>query len=210
MAGTEMLSKPGQLVDEDTELTVKESPKYVSRGGDKLASVAEELQLDFCDKVVLDIGASTGGFTDFVLQNGAAKVYAVDVGNAQLAYRLRQDPRVVVMERTDIRKAVLPEHADMAVADLSFISLTKVSDDALKLIKPDGLIIAMAKPQFETDKTTADRYQGVIKDKKVRQEILRQFEAKISNNFEIIGSADSGVPGTKGNLERFYVLKPKR
>src|SRR6266851_1999938 len=116
------LEKPGMVVDEALELHVKAQPRYVSRAGDKLASVAETLGLDFGGKVVLDVGSSTGGFTDYALQHGAAKVYCVDVGTAQLSYKLRQDDRVVVMEQTDIREAVLPEPADMAVMDVSFIS----------------------------------------------------------------------------------------
>lgn len=209
--GTTILSKPGQVIDEDTELIVADLPRYASRGGDKLASVAAALNLDFKDKVMLDVGSSTGGFTDYALQHGAAKAYAVDVGTAQLAYKLREDPRVVVMERTDIRKVeTLPETPDIAVADVSFISLATVLPAIAKLIAPNAPIVAMAKPQFETDKATADRYRGVIRDEAVRQQILELFQTKIKNSFTILGSADSGVHGAEGNRERFYLLRAKR
>ncbi|HSX41024.1 MAG TPA: TlyA family RNA methyltransferase [Candidatus Saccharimonadales bacterium] len=207
-SGSKVLDKAGLQVDPDIELTVIDSPKYVSRGGDKLASVAEKFGLDFAGKTVLDVGSSTGGFTDFALQHGAAKVYAVDVGTAQLAYKLRQDERVVVMEQTDIREAELSEKSDVAVIDVSFISLTKILPGVAELV--DGPIIAMAKPQFEADKPTADRFKGVISDPTVRKEILDKLEAAIKPDFSIINSADSGVAGTQGNLERFYLLKSKR
>jgi len=209
--GTTTLSKPGQTVAEDVELTTADLPRYVSRGGDKLASVADALNLDFADKVVLDVGSSTGGFTDYVLQNGAAKVYAIDVGTAQLAYKLRQDSRVEVRERTDIRKLEnLPETPDIAVADVSFISLTAILPAIAKLIAPGAPIVAMAKPQFETDKATADRYRGVIRDEAVRLQILELFQTKIKNSFTILASADSAVHGAGGNRERFYLLQAKR
>jgi len=209
--GTTILSKPGQTVAEDAELSIEDLPRYVSRGGDKLASVAEAFNLDFADRVVLDVGSSTGGFTDYALQNGAAKVYAIDVGSAQLAYKLRQDPRVNIQERTDIRKLeTLPEIPDIAVADVSFISLTAVLPAIAKLIAPGAPIVAMAKPQFETDKATADCYRGVIRDEAVRQRILELFQTKIKNSFTILASADSTVHGASGNRECFYLLQAKR
>ncbi|TAK89036.1 TlyA family RNA methyltransferase [Patescibacteria group bacterium] len=204
-----VLLKPGQSFDEDIPLEVTQKSRYVSRAGEKLASVAQSLNLDFKNKVVLDAGSSTGGFTDFALQNGARKVYAVDVGNAQLAYKLRQDNRVVSMERTDIRD-VMPYHLnplpDMAVADVSFISLSKILPSVAALVKPNGLIVAMMKPQFETDKETADRFRGIIDDENERQEILAAFEKALTGSFNIIASADSGVAGAKGNRERFYAM----
>jgi 23S rRNA (cytidine1920-2'-O)/16S rRNA (cytidine1409-2'-O)-methyltransferase len=209
-SGTTALTKPGQEVDADIELIIAERPRYVSRGGDKLASVVAVLRLDFQNKVVLDVGSSTGGFTDYALQHGAIQVFAVDVGSGQLAYQLRQDERVVAMERTDIRD-VTPEQLDprpdMAVIDASFISLTKILPTVAALIKPSGQIIAMAKPQFEADKPTADRYKGVIKNEVVRGEILDKLEAAMKEQFQIAASADSKVSGAQGNRERFYVLK---
>lgn len=213
MIDTKRLTKPGHQVDIDSDIQVEDSPKYVSRGGDKLDSVAGQLNLDFDSKVVLDVGSSTGGFTDYALRHGATKVYAVDVGTAQLDYKLRQDARVVVMEQTDIRD-VSPEQLDprpdLAVIDVSFISLTKVLPKVAELIKPGVQILAMAKPQFETDKATADKYKGIIKDPVLRDKILAEFEQKIAPDFAIIAKCDSGVTGAKGNLERFYLLKPQQ
>lgn len=214
---TKVLDKPGQSFDSDIELEIIDPPKYVSRGGDKLASVAEEFELDFSGKVVLDVGSSTGGFTDFCLQNGAAKVYAVDVGTNQLAYKLRQDDRVVVIEQTDVRDVsigsdpaqgpTLIERADIAVIDASFISLTKILPAVAELV--DGPIVAMAKPQFEADKPTADKFKGVISDEKVRKAILDRLETAIKEDFKILKSADSAVHGAQGNIEHFYLLERK-
>lgn len=207
---TTKLTKPGQTVEADIELEIADRRRYVSRGGDKLASVAEQLGVNFEDAIVLDVGSSTGGFTDYALQHGARKVYAVDVGTNQLAYKLRNDDRVVVIEQTDIRDIdshLLDPTPNIAVIDVSFISLTKVLDSVAKLITNNGQIVAMAKPQFETDKPTADKHKGVIKDDKLRNKILSDFEAKIDGHFEIVGKKDSEVTGAQGNRERFYLLK---
>ncbi|HSH31933.1 MAG TPA: TlyA family RNA methyltransferase [Candidatus Saccharimonadales bacterium] len=206
MGRGKILDKPGLALDESVMLKLKERPAYVSRGGDKLASVAAELGLIFSGQLVLDVGASTGGFADFALQHGAVRVYCVDVGNAQLDWRLRQDGRVVVMERTDIRAAQLPELVDIALVDVSFISLQRVLPAVSCHLSAGGTIVAMAKPQFEAPKAIADRFKGVIDDELVRAEILQQFETKVQESFVILGQADSKVPGARGNVERFYVL----
>ena len=206
-ANGRILDKPGEMVAHDLELHLKTQAKYASRAGDKLESVAGILGLEFASKIVLDVGSSTGGFTDFVLQNGAAKVYCVDVGTGQLSYKLRQDERVVVMERTDIREAILPEQPDMAVIDVSFISLTKVLEAVALLVKPDGPIIAMVKPQFEASRALADKYHGVIPEGDERDEVLSGVRAWISERFVIENEADSGVTGMEGNRERFLVLR---
>jgi 23S rRNA (cytidine1920-2'-O)/16S rRNA (cytidine1409-2'-O)-methyltransferase len=214
------LDKPGLAVDEGLELHVKEQPRFVSRAGEKLASVAEVLRLDFEGKVVLDVGSSTGGFTDYALQHGAAKVYCVDVGTGQLSFKLRQDARVVVMEQTDIRDValgvdgrldakVLPEAADMAVMDVSFISLTKVLEPAAALVRPGGLIVAMAKPQFEAGKVVADKHRGVIPLGPERDAVLEGLRAWLRERFEIMAEADSAVTGAEGNVERFMVLRAR-
>lgn len=208
--GEKRIDKPGMMIEEDASIEIKDRPRYVSRGGDKLASVIEPLNLDFRDKVILDVGSSTGGFTDVALEHGASKVYCVDVGNAQLAYKLRQDSRVVVMERTDIRTAELPESVDLAVADVSFISLTKVLEAISRHLKPEGLIVAMMKPQFEAGKALADKYKGLILDESVRLQVINDFRDEITPRFEIVAEADSGVPGLHGNRERFFELRPKR
>lgn len=205
-ANGKRLEKPGLSVDIDLEIHVKDQPKYVSRAGDKLASVAEMFHLDFRGKTVLDVGSSTGGFTDFALQNGAVRVYCVDVGTGQLAYKLRQDERVVVMEQTDIRDAVLPEPADMAVMDVSFISLTKVLDATAALVKPGGFIAAMAKPQFEAGKLLADKYHGVIPLGGERDDVLADLREWMNERFEMVAEQDSAVSGAEGNVERFFLL----
>ena len=207
--GERRVDKPSVMVEGTADIRIKDRPRYVSRAGGKLASVISPLQLEFSGKTVLDVGSSTGGFTDVALQHGANKVFCIDVGNAQLAYQLRQDPRVVVMERTDIRQAELPELVDIAVMDVSFISLTKVLDATAGHIKPGGLIIAMMKPQFEAGKVLADKYKGLILDEDVRQSVIGEFREKIVEAFTIIAEADSGVAGLHGNRERFFVMQPK-
>jgi 23S rRNA (cytidine1920-2'-O)/16S rRNA (cytidine1409-2'-O)-methyltransferase len=201
-----LLDKPGQSVDASIEIHLKSQAAYVSRAGDKLASVAQTLGLVFAGRVVLDVGTSTGGFTDFALQNGASKVYCVDVGTAQLSYKLRQDPRVVVMEQTDVREAKLPEVADIAVVDVSFVSLTKVLEAVASLVRPVAPIVAMAKPQFEAGKALADRYNGVIPMGEERDAVLIELRSWLREHFVIEAEADSGVAGMKGNLERFFLL----
>ncbi len=243
------LDKPGMSVDEGLKLHVKDQARFVSRAGEKLASVAEVLELDFAGKTVLDVGSSTGGFTDYALQHGAKRVFCVDVGTAQLAYKLRQDSRVVVMEQTDIRdvrvgvprgeattgkgvmlvrdgtvedgsregqgaaagraRAFVPEPADMAVMDVSFISLTKVLGVTAGLVQEGGPIVAMAKPQFEAGKAVADRYRGVIPMGEVRDEILDGLRRWMGERFEILAEADSGLAGAEGNVERFFVLRAR-
>jgi 23S rRNA (cytidine1920-2'-O)/16S rRNA (cytidine1409-2'-O)-methyltransferase len=201
-----ILDKPGQTFDESIELHLKAQPRFVSRAGEKLASVAELFELDFTGVVVLDVGSSTGGFTDFALQNGAKKSYCVDVGTGQLSYKLRQDPRVSVMEQTDIRKAELPELADIAVIDVSFISLEKVLEPTAALLKPKSLIVAMAKPQFEAGRALATKYAGVIPMGDERDEVLAELREWILERFNILAEADSGLSGAEGNVEHFFKL----
>jgi 23S rRNA (cytidine1920-2'-O)/16S rRNA (cytidine1409-2'-O)-methyltransferase len=202
-----VLDKAGMMLIEDTELAVKRTSPYVSRAGEKLASVAATLGMGFAGKVVLDVGSSTGGFTDYALQNGAKKVYAVDVGRGQLSYKLRQNSRVVVMEKTDIRKAVLPGLADMAVIDVSFISLEKVLEPTAALVASHGLIAAMAKPQFEATRPVADRWKGVIPMGPDRDLILETMRSWILERFEIVAEADSLLAGAQGNVEHFFLIR---
>lgn len=204
-----LVDKPGTSLAPEAVIELKPAARYVSRGGDKLASVAEQLGLDFNGKAVLDVGSSTGGFTDFALQHGARKVYAVDVGRGQLAYKLRQDSRVVVLEQTDVRSLSLPEPADIAVIDVSFISLRLVLQRVAELINPAGAIVAMVKPQFEAGKAVADKHRGVIKDQALRQDILGQFRTWVEDDFVIVSEADSRVTGAKGNTERFFLLQAR-
>ncbi len=206
--GDKMVDKAGYFVDDDAQISVAAPPPYVSRGGEKLASVAEKLRLNFKDKIVLDVGSSTGGFTDYALQNGAKKVIAVDVGTGQLDWRLRNDERVVVMERTDIRDVdSLPDPIEILLIDVSFISLRLVLPSVARLSGPNTQIIAMAKPHFEADYKTASMHKGVIKNETIRRAILKNVELFIKQKFVIKAKADSEVTGRKGNRERFYLLK---
>lgn len=203
------IDKAGYFVAPEVDIQVKATPQYASRGGDKLASVADKLKLNFKDKIVLDVGSSTGGFTDYALQHGATKVYAVDVGRGQLDFKLRQDERVVVMERTDIRDVTeLPDTIDIVVIDVSFISLERIMPAVSRLITPDSLLVAMAKPHFEADYVTASKHKGVIKNDKIRREILKNVETFLQKWFVVLDKADSEVLGRKGNKERFFLLKP--
>lgn len=207
-----IVDKPGYNVQEGAKLTLKDKMRYVSRGGLKIESANAVFGVDFTDKVVLDVGSSTGGFTDFALQHGATKVYAVDVGTGQLDWKIRQDERVVVREKTDIRDVVRSDFAediDIVVIDASFISLRQILPHVADLVSGHTQILAMVKPQFETDKKTADLNKGVIKNKTIRRDILKEFELWTKNLFVIENKADSEVHGAKGNVERFYLLKKK-
>ena len=200
-------NKPSQLVSIDDKLVVTAKEQYVSRAGLKLASVASELGLDFRGKVVLDVGSSTGGFTDYVLKHGAAKVIAVDVGSNQLHPSLRTDVRIELHEQTDIRDFKNTEPIDIVVADVSFVSLREILPCVSKLCNPQTQIVAMVKPQFETGAEL--KHKGVIKNDHIRRDILKDFENWAKKEFVIINKADSKVAGEKGNLERFFVLKKR-
>jgi 23S rRNA (cytidine1920-2'-O)/16S rRNA (cytidine1409-2'-O)-methyltransferase len=206
--GGQLVDKAGYFVKPEDKITVARPPRYVSRGGDKLESVADKLGLIFKNKVVLDVGSSTGGFTDYALQHGAKRVFAVDVGTGQLDWRLRNDPRVVVMERTDIRDITeLPDKIDIVLIDVSFISLRQVMPPVVGLSTKNSQIVAMAKPHFEADYVTASKHRGVIKNDTIRREILKRVESELKDWFKIEAKADSKVLGRKGNRERFYLLK---
>lgn len=202
-------TKPGHEFAADVEIRLKNQMPYVSRAGEKLASVIEPFGLDFTNKTVLDVGSSTGGFTDCALQHGAEKVIAVDVGTNQLAYKLRTDERVELHEQTDIRDFMTDEKADMAVIDVSFISLTKILEHVASLIEKNGQIVAMVKPQFEAGKALADEHKGLIVDEEVRQNVLAEFRAWAAEHFSIQAEADSKIHGRHGNRERFFLLQNK-
>lgn len=221
---SKVITKPGYMVDEQDKLAL-EGEQYVSRAALKLASIAKQFELDFRDKTVLDVGSSTGGFTDYALQHGAKKVIAVDVGTDQLHPRLRVDPRVELYEKTDIRdvrttKAVsneqraekspvqvtLSDQIDVVVADVSFISLRLILPHVSTLTSHSSILVAMCKPQFEAGKDQTNK--GIIKNSAMRRQILKDFETwLIQNGFMILDKADSHVSGTKGNVERFYKLR---
>lgn len=185
------------------KLTLKEH--YVSRAGLKLASVASALGLNFKEKIVLDVGSSTGGFTDYALQHRAKKVFAVDVGTEQLHPTLRGHDRIELHEKTDIREFTPSEVPDLIVMDVSFISLREILPHIAKISGPYTQIVAMLKPQFEAGREQVNK--GVIKNDKVRRDILKDFEAWAKQYFVIVDKKDSEVAGTKGNRERFYLLK---
>lgn len=199
-----MVSKPGTLVSDDDTLEIRGQEQYVSRAALKLESVTAKLKLDFKDKIVLDVGSSTGGFTDFALRRGAKKVIAVDVGSEQLHPTLRVDDRVELHEKTDIRQFTANQKFNIVLIDVSFISLRQVLPSVLKLSDKNTQIIAMLKPQFEADPKDANK--GVIKNDSIRRRILRNFEQWAKEYFLIKDKADSQVTGAKGNRERFYLL----
>jgi 23S rRNA (cytidine1920-2'-O)/16S rRNA (cytidine1409-2'-O)-methyltransferase len=208
--------KPSDSVKSNDEITLITPEKFVSRGGHKLEHGLEHFRLDVAGLTAIDLGASTGGFTDCLLQHGAAKVYAVDVGQGQLAWKLRQDPRVVVMEKTNARE-LTPERfpqpfsaADVVVIDCSFISLKKILPPAVALLRPSGKIAALIKPQFEAGKAEADKGEGVIKDPAVHERVLRELEEFVSreNHLHWRGVTESPLLGPAGNKE-FLVLIEK-
>lgn len=229
-----VVTKPGFFVSDGSVLTRSAEQSYVSRAGLKLASVAQLFALDFKDTVVLDVGSSTGGFTDFALKNGAKKVIAIDVGTDQLHPSLRSDRRIELHEKTDIRDVwlessrstssgqgvtsqesstkkpsskdvILQRAPDVVLIDVSFISLQEIIPHVCKLMTRNSTLVAMAKPQFEASRAQVSK--GVIKNDTVRRAILKQFEAWVNTHARIINKADSEVAGAKGNRERFYVLK---
>lgn len=200
-----VITKPGYFVRDDSVIELKAPERYVSRAGLKLASVAEKLGVGFADTVVLDVGSSTGGFTDYALQHGARKVFAVDVGTDQLHPSLRDDKRIELHEKTDIRDFIPADVPDIVVMDVSFISLREILPHVAEISGKDTRVVAMLKPQFEAGRHQVNK--GVIKNDAMRRQILKDFEAWTREYFVILDKADSDVAGAKGNRERFYLLK---
>ncbi len=203
---SKVISKPGSLVDENASLEIAEKLPYVSRGGFKLAHALDEFKLDVTSLTAMDIGASTGGFTDCLLQRGAKRVYALDVGYGQLDYKLRQDPRVVVMERINAHYPFsLPEKVNLATMDLSFISVTKVIPNIVGHLTQSGYIIVLLKPQFEAEKKEVGR-GGIIKDPQVHARVLGRFIVwVVGHDLRLGGLVASPILGAEGNKE-FLVL----
>jgi len=199
-----ILNKPSFLVSDNDELLIDQTEQYVSRAALKLASVASKFGLDFKEKLVLDVGSSTGGFSDYALKHGASKVIAVDVGTNQLHPSLRGDHRVELYEKTDIRKFNTDDSFDIVLIDVSFISLRQILPSVAKLSSSQTQIFAMVKPQFEAGSNQANK--GVIKNDSIRRRILKDFEDWTKEYFVIKDKADSEVSGAKGNHERFYFL----
>ncbi|HZR94881.1 MAG TPA: TlyA family RNA methyltransferase [Gaiellaceae bacterium] len=199
--------KPGQQVDENVELAVDRGPQYVSRGGEKLAHGLDLLGVDPAGLDCLDVGASTGGFTDVLLQRGATRVIALDVGRHQLHERLRADERVVVLEKTNAREvSELPFAPQLVVCDVSFISVRIALPPVLRLAAPRWQAVVLVKPQFEAGRAEVGR-SGVVRDPSVRAEVVRQVaHAALGWGASVAGVVDSGLPGPKGNRELFLHL----
>jgi 23S rRNA (cytidine1920-2'-O)/16S rRNA (cytidine1409-2'-O)-methyltransferase len=198
--------KPGQQVDESVELSVERPPPYVSRGGEKLANALAAFSVDVEGRDCADVGASTGGFTDCLLQAGAARVVAIDVGYGQLHPKLRSDPRVTVLERTNARELTeLPFAPDLVVCDVSFISVTKALPPVLALARPGWEALVLVKPQFEAGRSQVPK--GVVRDPEVQRKAVESvIEAARGWGGATVGVVDSGLPGPKGNREFFVHL----
>lgn len=208
LADGKTVTKAGTLLAEGAEITVVEPLPFVSRGGLKLDYALDQFNLDIKGRVVADIGASTGGFTDCLLKRGASRVYAIDVGYGQLDYRLRRDSRVVVLDRVNARYPVdLPEKVDLATIDVSFISVKKVIPSVARLLKEGGYLLVLIKPQFEAGRKEVGK-GGVIKKPLVHARVLGRFITwAIENNFRLGNLTASPILGASGNREFFTLLR---
>ncbi len=210
IAGDHKVEKAGQLVDDALELRIKNDLPFVSRGGLKLEKALNEFNIDVSGLTIMDVGASTGGFTDCLLQRGASRIFAVDVGYGQLAWKLQQDERVFALEKTNIRylKAdELPSVPDMAVIDASFISLDKVLPNTLSLVKSCGTVVALIKPQFEVGRGEVGR-GGVVRDPAKHTAVIESVYALANElNLEAVAVTESPITGPKGNREFLVYLK---
>jgi 23S rRNA (cytidine1920-2'-O)/16S rRNA (cytidine1409-2'-O)-methyltransferase len=210
--GTRIAAKPSELLDAGAAISVKPTRKYVGRGALKLESALNHFQIDVQGKTVLDIGASTGGFTDCMLQRGAEKVYAVDVGYGQLDWKLRNDPRVTVLEQINARfltRDQIQELVDICVIDVSFISLTLILANAFRLLKPAGLILALIKPQFELKRSDVGK-GGIIRDPHLHQKAQDKIVAFVNYLGHVVtGIAPAAIKGADGNQEFFACIRKR-
>lgn len=210
--GTRVAAKASELLDEQTAIAVKPTRKYVGRGALKLESALEHFDIDVHGKTALDIGASTGGFTDCMLQRGAEKVYAVDVGYGQLDWKLRNDPRVIVLEKINARFLThdhISELVDICVIDVSFISLTLVLANALALLKPAGVILALIKPQFELQRSEVGK-GGIVRDPRLHQKAQDKIVAFVNDLGHVVtGIAPAAIKGADGNQEFFACIRKR-
>jgi 23S rRNA (cytidine1920-2'-O)/16S rRNA (cytidine1409-2'-O)-methyltransferase len=209
--GERRIEKPGTQLPADVTLAVRGDARYVSRGGLKLEGALATLAVEAHAKICLDIGASTGGFTDCLLQAGAAKVYAVDVGRAQLAEKLRSDPRVVVRDEVNARHLTRADFEDslaLVVVDASFIGLEKLLPAISTLLAAGGELLALVKPQFQVGREAARRSRGVVRDEALRTGAIAEVRVALAESgFEVVGGCDSSVPGPKGNVEHFLYAR---
>ena len=210
--GTRIAAKPSELLDQTTALAVKPIRKYVGRGALKLESALERFDIDVHQKTALDIGASTGGFTDCMLQRSAERVYAVDVGYGQLDWKLRNDPRVIALEKINARfltREHVPELIDICVIDVSFISLTLILPNALALLKPDGMILALIKPQFELQRSEIGK-GGIVRDPHLHQRAQDKIVAFVDDLGQVVaGIAPAAIKGADGNQEFFACIRKR-
>jgi 23S rRNA (cytidine1920-2'-O)/16S rRNA (cytidine1409-2'-O)-methyltransferase len=208
--GDQVVSKSSVLVESGTEVSLQTRLPYVGRGGVKLAGALDHFAIPVSGMTALDIGASTGGFTDCLLQRGAAKVYAIDVGHGQLAWKIRNDPRVVVREKLNARflsREDVPEKIDLCVIDVSFISLTLILPNAFDLVTPNGVILALIKPQFELQATDV-AHGGIVRDPALHEKAqakIRDFVVNAGHN--LVGLAPSAITGADGNREFFICVR---
>jgi 23S rRNA (cytidine1920-2'-O)/16S rRNA (cytidine1409-2'-O)-methyltransferase len=212
MVGTRIVSKPSELLDERATITVKATRKYVGRGALKLEAALDHFNIDVHNKTALDIGASTGGFTDCMLQRGAEKVYAVDVGHGQLDWKLRNDPRVIVLEKVNARslsREHISELVDLCVIDVSFISLTLVLPNAFDLLTPTGVILALIKPQFELQRSDVGK-GGIVRDPGLHRKAQDKIVAFVTRLGHVTtGIVPSAITGTDGNQEFFACMRKR-
>src|SRR5437016_11854129 len=210
--GTRIAAKPSQLLEPDVVIAVKPTRKFVGRGALKLESALNHFKIDIHGRVALDIGASTGGFTDCLLQRGAAKVYAVDVGRGQLDWNLRTDPRVIVLEKLNARflsREHIPDLVDLCVIDVSFISLTLILPNAFDLITPSGMILALIKPQFELERANVGR-GGIVFDPELHQKAQDNIVTFVTGLGHVMtGIVPSAIKGADGNQEFFACLRKR-
>jgi 23S rRNA (cytidine1920-2'-O)/16S rRNA (cytidine1409-2'-O)-methyltransferase len=210
--GTRVADKPSELLDEQTAIVVKTTRKYVGRGALKLEPALDYFRIDVQGKLALDIGSSTGGFTDCLLQRGAEKVYAVDVGYGQLDWKLRNDPRVVVLEKINARFLTcehVPEIVDLCVLDVSFISLTLILPNAFALLKPGGVMLALIKPQFELQRSDVGK-GGIVRDPHLHQMAQDKIIAFVTDLGHVVcGTMPAAIKGADGNQEFFACIRKR-
>jgi 23S rRNA (cytidine1920-2'-O)/16S rRNA (cytidine1409-2'-O)-methyltransferase len=211
--GTRVAAKASELIASEADISVTAPPKYVGRGGFKLEAALDAFDINVNGRIALDIGASTGGFTDCLLQRGAEKVYAVDVGHDQLAWKMRNDPRVVVLEKVNARflsREHIPKLVDICAIDVSFISLTLILPSAFDLVTPDGVIVALIKPQFELQREDVGR-GGVVRDPALHKLAQRKILEFVTNGLRqiVVGVIPSPITGTDGNQEFLACLRKR-